>query len=604
MKKTVLRTTRLCEYSRSFALAHSGGAAAALALTLFSAAAEPATRLATFSKLPVKEITVFKDGNAFVAHEGELPCDSNGNVLMDYLPTPVLGTFWPYSADSQVKLTGVVSSQRRVLIDRTALSLRELLEANVGAQALISEGGTNKYEATIIELPSRSGEELTATSPPSAPERLPEKGNVVLLKTAEGVKAINLDRIQDITFNTEHKTKTVCEEFRNLLTLRLDWGRSKPRPTAKVGLFYLQKGFRWIPNYKIELDGQGKAQVKLQATLLNELTDVEDVSLNLVIGVPSFAFKDSVDPLALQQNLAQLSQYFQTGNVRNSPLAYQFSNAIMSQAARASEYESGLTPGAGTTLGPDIGEGGKTEDLFVFTVQHVTLKKGERMALPVGEFTLPYKDIFSLELPFAPPPEVRGNLNSEQQRELARLFNAPKVMHKIRLTNDSAYPLTTAPALLVRAGRLLAQGMSTYTSPGGTMDLTVTTALDFQVKKSDHETKRTPDAMHENGSAYSRIDLTGSIEVTSHRNLPAELEVKRVVLGVPDKAEGEGKIEKLNAFENEESFPADNYPYWWNWYGWPSWWSYFNGIGTMTWKRTIQAGERIELKYDWHYFWR
>jgi len=27
---------------------------------------------------------------------------------------------------------------------------------------------------------------------------------------------------------------------------------------------------------------------------------------------------------------------------------------------------------------------------------------------------------------------VRANLNNEQQRELARLFNAPKVMHKIR----------------------------------------------------------------------------------------------------------------------------------------------------------------------------
>ena len=88
--------------------------------------------------------------------------------------------------------------------------------------------------------------------------------------------------------------------------------------------------------------------------------------------------------------------------------------------------------------------------MFVFTVQHVTLKQGERMVLPIAEFTLPYKDVFTLELPFAPPPEVRGNLNNEQQRELARLFNAPKVMHKVRLTNKSKYPLTTAPALIVR----------------------------------------------------------------------------------------------------------------------------------------------------------
>jgi len=66
------------------------------------------------------------------------------------------------------------------------------------------------------------------------------------------------------------------------------------------------------------------------------------------------------------------------------------------------------------------------------------------MVLPVAEFTLPYKDVFTLELPFAPPPEVRGNFGGEQQRELARLFNSPKVWHKLRLTNNSKYPLTTA----------------------------------------------------------------------------------------------------------------------------------------------------------------
>src|SRR5207253_722798 len=107
------------------------------------------------------------------------------------------------------------------------------------------------------------------------------------------------------------------------------------------------------------------------------------------------------------------------------------------------------------------GDSGKNEDLFVFNVPHVTLKKGERMVLLIAEFTLPYQDLFTLDLPFAPPQEVRANLNNDQQRELARLFNAPKVMHKIRLTNNSKYPLTTAPALIIRDGHVLAQGMMT-----------------------------------------------------------------------------------------------------------------------------------------------
>lgn len=573
-------------------------------LISISTAVEPATPQATFARLPIKELTVFKDGHALVAHEGTLPTDGNGNVVMDYLPTPVIGTFWPYCADTDVRLTSVVASQKRVLIERTALTLRELLEANIGSKAIITESGKNPYEATIVGLPSRSAEELVATSPAGSPEKLPEKGSLVLLKTWEGTKAIPSDRIQDVTLKDEPKCTTASEEFRNLLTLKLDWAKREPAKEAKVGLFYVQKGIRWIPSYKLELDDQGHAVVKLEATLINELADFEDASINLVVGVPTFAFKDTIDPMALQQNLAALSQYFQTDG-RNSPLASQFSNAIMAQQQmRASDFRAVGGGGDSGALSPEMADASRSEDLFVFRVPRVTLRRGERMVMLVAEFTLGYKDLFTLELPYAPPPEIRPNLNSEQQRELARLLNSPKVMHKLRLSNDSKYPLTTAPALIVKDGRLLAQGLMTYASPGSTVDLSITTALDFQVKKSEVESKRTPNAIQENGNSYTRIELNGRVTLTSHHPQAAEIEVTRYVLGMGDSADHEGKVEKLNAFEDGEYLPAGDYPFWWGWYGWPSWWSYFNGVSRITWKLPLEPGKDAELGYEWHYFWR
>jgi hypothetical protein len=568
-------------------------------------AVEKAAPLSTFGKLPIKEITVFKDGNALVAHEGKMPTDDHGNVLMDYLPAPVLGTFWPYSAEKRARLTSVVASQKRVLVERTALTLRELLEANVGAEVIITEAGTNSYPATIAGLPARSAEEQAAVNPPNSGEHLPEKGSLILLKTAEGLKALPIERIQEVTFKNAHQPAAANEEFRNLLTLKLDWGKAAPAKSANVGLFYVQKGVRWIPSYKVEMGDDGQAAVKLQATLVNELADLEEVSVNLVIGVPTFAFKDTLDPMALQQNLAPLSQYFQAEPGRNSPLASQFSNAIMSQQmARMGDYRAAPGPELGGELGSEVGEAGKSEDLFVFTVPHVSLKRGERMVLTVAEFSLPYKDVFTLELPFGPPPEVRANLNDEQQRELARLFSTPKVMHKLRLTNNSKYPLTTAPALITRSGRVLAQGLMTYTSTGANVDLPITTAVDFQVKKSDVETKRTPDAVHENGSSYTRIDLAGKITVASHHAQKVDLEVTRFILGAPDSADHEGKVEKLNVFENGEFLTGASSSSWWSWYGWPSWWNYFNGVGRITWKLNLEPKESVELEYQWHYFWR
>ncbi|HEY7543412.1 MAG TPA: hypothetical protein VID27_00935, partial [Blastocatellia bacterium] len=127
-----------------------------IVLTLvLSAAAAPlqtATQLSALARMPVREITVFKDGHVFVLHEGAMATDQAGNVLMDYLPAPVLGTFWPYSADKGVKLSSVVASQRRVRVEQTALNLREMIEANAGAEVVITENppSTGSYSGTLL----------------------------------------------------------------------------------------------------------------------------------------------------------------------------------------------------------------------------------------------------------------------------------------------------------------------------------------------------------------------------------------------------------------------------------------------------------------------
>jgi hypothetical protein len=276
----------------------------------------------------------------------------------------------------------------------------------------------------------------------------------------------------------------------------------------------------------------------------------------------------------------------------------------MTQVGRVTEYRATPEQGEPASLGPEIGQAEKNEDLFVFTVQHVTLKKGERMVVPVAEFTLPTQDVFTLDIPFGPPPEVRGNVGNEQQRDLVRLLNSPKVMHKVRLSNTSKYPLTTAPALIISNGRVLAQGLMTYTAVGAKVDLPITAAVDFQVKKSDLEVKRTPDAIQENGNHYARIDMTGKVTLTSHRTQPTEVEINRYVLGTADGAENGGKVEKLNTFESPESLTTDNSPSWWSSYSWPYWWNHFNGVSRVTWKLTIDPKQTLELGYSWHYFWQ
>src|SRR5262245_54398557 len=121
-------------------------------LTSTQAQAEPAAALA---RMPIREVTVFKDGHAFVVHQGRLPVDAKGHVVLDRLPTPVLGTFWPYSADHDVKLSAVTASRRRVSGEQTAIDIRGLLEANPGATVELVDTDGKTISGRIKGLPSR-----------------------------------------------------------------------------------------------------------------------------------------------------------------------------------------------------------------------------------------------------------------------------------------------------------------------------------------------------------------------------------------------------------------------------------------------------------------
>jgi hypothetical protein len=381
---------------------------------------------------------------------------------------------------------------------------------------------------------------------------------------------------------------------------------------------YLQRGIRWIPNYKVSIDGKGRAVVRLQATVINEMTDLNDVSANLVIGVPSFTFAGTPDPIGLQQTAAQLSQYFanpgavgSNGNLDNASFA--FSNSIMTQSARMGEVRQ-RRPG-GPPVQPDAAQGdligdvesqGKNEDLFLFQVKHLSLKKGQRTVLPVAEWTVDYKDVYVLDVPIAPPPEVMRSFESAQQAEVARQLRAPRVEHRVRLTNSTEAPFTTAPALVVANDRVVAQGMMNYTAPGATFDLDLTAAVDVNVRKSDEETRRIPDAATWNREKFVRIEMAGKITLTNYSKQSLEIEVRRHVLGNVDSADHDGKKEMVNLLEDAAYAPTgryDPYPSWYAGYAWPYWWRRFNGVGRLTWNVTLDEGKTVELGYTWHYFW-
>lgn len=540
------------------------------------------TTMAQQIHIPIKEISVFKDGHAFIMREGTAQTDPDGYVWVNDLPSPVLGTFWPYSND-ETKLIASTAGRRVFAQEQVASDIRTLLEANIGADVIITEksqNSTQRYPAQIVSIPR----------PPAGSEEIPPEGKVVLLRTSDGTKAIEIAQIQDVTFKT-FKEKYKNDVLQNYLKLKFE----KPSNRVNLGLVYLQKGIRWIPSYRFELDGKDTAKVKLQATVINEVADMEGVTMNLVVGVPNFLFKDTLDPIAISSASPQLSQYFTPSRRRSSEPS--LSNVIATQMVVDSDDAPEPSP---SEVGGSLTE--RREDLFIFTLKDITLKKGERMSVTVSEFTLKYSDVYTLEIPFTPPAEFTSSYSGGLRRDdTARLLANPKFVHKIRFVNSTKEPITTAPALIVSNSKLLGESLISYTPSGGTNDLEITKAVEIQVSKNDLELGRTANALEINGNEYSKTSLEGRLKITNYKSNPVKMEIVRYVLGQVTAAT-EAETQKLNVFE-DDSFLPENYQRAWM-YSWPSWWSIVNTVTKLKWQTTLETGKSVEYVYKWHYFWR
>jgi hypothetical protein len=522
--------------------------------------------------LPVREVTVFKDGHAYVIRERPLPADGSGEVVLDELPQPVLGTFWPYATDG-ARIVSAKAGRDTVAREVAAVDLRQIARANRGKQVVVVTFADEVLDGKLLGVPSRQDAADAGD------------GELLVLQTVSGTRMVPLTQVRGLEVRGEFASTMRGEETRERLVLRTQGGGAE----AKVGVMYVQHGLRWIPAYRVDIDGKGQAAVQFEATLVNDLVDLDAATVHLVIGVPKFEFEGLLDPISLQQEAAQVAAQAQFGRFANA-----LSNSLMTQSA----YSPQATDGAGPVVDPE--GGGGNEDLFVFTLRDVTLKKGERMVLPIAAFPLQYRDVYRLDVPFAPPMEVRQSLQSERAAELARELAAPKARHVLRLQNGTDAPLTTAPALVLHQGRVLAQGRMRYAPKGATTDLEINVAIDVCVDIDENDVSR-DQTVRFGKEEYGRVDVLGTIGLENKKSVPVEIEVTRRTLGIADHVEQDGSQRQLGL---AQAWFDGNRPAWWGWWSWPHWWFQRNGFAEFRWTVTLAPGASTKLAAGWHYFWR
>ncbi|MFH5806493.1 hypothetical protein [Alienimonas sp. DA493] len=577
---------------------------APLALLLAASVLPPPAR-ADLERLPVVELTAFKDGHALVRREGTAPLQG-GVARVDGLPEPVFGTFWPYAAGEGVELKSATAGYQAVTLTRTPLSAEEILTAAAGTRIVVHESRGEEdisYPATILGRPTRSAEEQDRNDRNPAAgggqPTLPVRGPTILLQTEQGVRVVPIASINEFTL-VGPVPKTIEEQVvKTGLKLRVIG--AEPNAEATVGLSYVQKGFKWVPQYKVSLGKDGRAKVVLQAALVNDLIDLDDATVRLVVGVPTFAFAGQTDPISLQVAYDQVNQARRLNEFSDfDGDGLMLSNSIQTQVRSLgrSGAQSAEAPD------PEVTGGTRAEDLFVYTLEHVTLAKGERMTVKVKEFDVPYEDRYEALLPLVPPRELLSDDN--ERRRVGSLVAASTVRHSVVLTNVTDAPFTTAPALLYRDGQILAQSLMTYAAPGGTAEVNLGSAVEVSVDLEESITGRKPEPNLRGMDRFERIALRGTIEITNRRPEATTIRLTKLVPGEVDSATHPAEDQQA---ERRELGPADmadlpdgavNLSR----YGVPNWWVSLNPTTEVVWELTVPPGETVEVSYQWHYFWR
>lgn len=517
--------------------------------------------------LATERVVIFKDGYGLFVKSAAGVADSEGRVHTEKVPgAAVLGTFWAIPEGRALKST--IAEWHETVRPRTdegsCLSTLELLRANEGKQITfgLSEGPLQGKVLDVLEAPAvrpRHPEEFEGTSEFELP---PRGGELVAIELSD--KTRQVIPISSVRTLAGKELSTHCLRPGEVATrskrLVFDFGKEAANKPVSLKLIYFTPGVRWIPTYRINTGGDAKAEVELQGEILNEEEDFENAALDLVVGVPSFKFKGTVSPMSLERTLRSALQQAMPSLMNN---AFGMSNANFNNRAGERFGTDESSPGDVMSLASELGAE-KRQDLFVYGVKSLGLKKGARAMVSLWKNKVPQRHVYTADFGEA----TRTASNSGPLK-----LETNTVWHQLELTDDTDVPFTTGAALLMEGGLPLGQDLLAYTSPGGKTTIPITTALNLRAIQSEREVGRTDDAKEVGNSKYSLLRKKGTIALANHQKERVTMRVTLSTLGKIEKASHSGTV-VLDEYDR------------------------VNNQSRVSWELTLSPGQTLDLNYE------
>jgi hypothetical protein len=509
-------------------------------------------------------VAAFKNGLAFVLRKGEIPL-SGGVGRIAPIPNATLGTLWLSSGTPESRIDEIVSYRYNVADERPISSIGEILQANAGKTVTINYQ-MKEYTGEIVGLKDAGRESTDPAQISNPPNDNNYRQDYLLLRVDKRLMAFPLGGISMASLPEDAVLRERMERPGQALRLKVKGGGAK----EEITMGYLNRGIGWTPSYLISLIDDTTAQITMQAVVTDDAEDIQDAELFFVVGVPNFAYADTLSPMSLQQSLVDFMKDAERDGDRRKTFGA-LSNAIRGQNIALDEVEAASQ--ISLTASVEELSSVPEEDLFLYSRSGVTLTKGERASYNVFAGNVACEHLYSWEVVDQPRVDGFGNVIAQNQN-MPDANRADSVWHAIRLKNSTKFPWTSAPALVISGTKPVSQDTLPYTPRSASSNLKITIATDIRASHEEREVSRQQDVTHRRGYNYDLVTVEGRLKVKNYKTKNVRLSIDKKLRGKAEFESDEGKAVQLG-----EGVESDN------------------PMSRLSWELTMKSGEERVVTY-------
>ncbi|MBY0432924.1 MAG: hypothetical protein K2U26_02320 [Cyclobacteriaceae bacterium] len=451
--------------------------------------------------LPLKRITIFKNGTCLITREGKLPV-KEGVARLPIPQEALFGGYW---------LGAVNNSIRSLTFKKDNLQERE------EAKELVQYLAGNVGKRVTVSL-------LQKETAPVTGKLIGFDKETLLAKIKQDNDKVTLVQAQSI-YQVDFYEEAVATYLKDSISRMVIVTPEKPATELQLQQLAMQAGVNWVPSYLFKMKDEKTARLEMKATIENSIEDIVNGEAELVVGSPQMYFGQRRDPITYDHITEGSAGPEYNGDMQ------MLSNSMRERSSKKMSMDESAFEGSYQT------EGEKTGDLYIYQIGKITLPKESKGSYPVFAATVDYAHKYEAILV--------DHTNFVNNRYIQPEESPADVIHSLAVKNTATVPLTTAPVMVVtEKEQFLAQDLLRYTPVGGTVDIKLSKALDILIKNAEEEVNRKEEAKQVSGYQYTRVVIKGTVTISNLQKKEVVVSVKKSVAGNVIKSGDARKVTK------------------------------------------------------------